>query len=189
MAASDTAPASSGGNVLTRKLGPLPTWAWLAIATGAGLLYYIASKKKTAAAASTSSSTTSPTSTATSASNVPDYVFQNYNEIPPTTPPPAAPPTAPPATAPTTPPAQAAPTAPTQSGSGYYVPGSTTPVTAGGATYQWVNSQAQANSVISSGGQLYVQTSPGVFVPWGVASGSVGGTLAPGTPLFQQVNT
>jgi hypothetical protein len=64
------------GNVLTRKVGPLPTWGWLAIATGAAGAFYLYEKHKQAGTGSVN------------ASNVPDYVFQNYNELPPAAPPP-----------------------------------------------------------------------------------------------------
>lgn len=103
MAAEDT--ASSGGNLLTRKAGPLPTWGWLAIITVAGLGYYLWHKSHTTTAATAAS--TAPGQT--SASNVPDYVFQNYNQIPPTTPAPAPPPAGTPAPAPTTPPPSTTP--------------------------------------------------------------------------------
>lgn len=80
------AAAQGGGNLITRKLGPLPTWAWLLIATGLFGAYYLIerNKAKTAAAATASPSTTA-------ASNVPDYVFQNYNQMPPVTPAPKPP--------------------------------------------------------------------------------------------------
>lgn len=71
-------------NLLTRKLGPLPTWGWLGIVTGLGLVYYEYEKKKAGTA-----TTAATTATSTAASNVPDYVFQNYNQIPATTPAPA----------------------------------------------------------------------------------------------------
>lgn len=66
-------------NVLTRKLGPLPTWGWLGIATAGFGAYYLYQSRKNSTAAS---------ATSTSASNVPDYVFQNYNQIPAAAPPP-----------------------------------------------------------------------------------------------------
>lgn len=92
MAAGDTPPASSGGGgMLTRKLGPLPTWGWLLIITGLAAGYYLIEKRKTASSATTAATT----ATSTAASNVPDYVFQNYNQIPPTTPAPAPAATAP----------------------------------------------------------------------------------------------
>lgn len=73
------------GEMLTRKLGPLPTWGWMGIGTvGVGGLYLYEKHKGGGTAA-----TAAATPTSTSASNVPDYVFQNYNEIPAA----AAPPT------------------------------------------------------------------------------------------------
>lgn len=66
-------------NVLTRKLGPLPTWGWMGIGTAAvgGIALYLAHKQ--GSSASTAASTDTGT---TSTSNVPDYVFQNYNQLP-----------------------------------------------------------------------------------------------------------
>lgn len=65
--------------LLTRKLGPLPTWGWLGIATAGFGAYYLYSKN---------SSASTGTSSTTSSSAVPDYVFQNYNQVPAPAPPP-----------------------------------------------------------------------------------------------------
>lgn len=83
-------------NLLTHKLGPLPTWGWMGLGTGGvvGVALYMKHK------AGTASTLTGTTPTATSASNVPDYVFQNYNEIPPAAAPPTATTTPPPTTQP-----------------------------------------------------------------------------------------
>ncbi len=62
-------------NVLTDKAGPLPTWAWLAIATVAAIIYYGYQKTR-----SGSTSTVSPSAPAGS---VPDFVIQNQY-LPPT---------------------------------------------------------------------------------------------------------
>lgn len=45
-------PAASGGNVLTRKIGPLPGWAWAGLAVG-GFLIYRARKASQAASGTT----------------------------------------------------------------------------------------------------------------------------------------
>lgn len=72
----------SGGNILTRKIGPLPLWGWMGIGLVLALLYYFYSKNKsgtTASAASTSSTST------TSSSLIPEFVNQVYtNSSPPT---------------------------------------------------------------------------------------------------------
>jgi hypothetical protein len=110
MAADTDAPASSssgGGNLLTRKLGPLPTWAWLAIATVLGLMLYLYEKSHAASSATASTATTASTA---AAAGVPQnvQVFQNYGQTPATTPAPKPKPTgkpapaAPPATSSTT---------------------------------------------------------------------------------------
>jgi hypothetical protein len=60
-------------NVLTRKLGPLPTWGWVAIGGGGILLWAWAERKKTTATATTASSP------GTDSSDLqPPYVFQVY---------------------------------------------------------------------------------------------------------------
>ena len=87
-------PEGGGGNVLTQKLGPLATWVWLLIGTTAVVIYYVIAKwkqGKTTAATPAASPTTS-------ASQVPDYIVQNYLGNTPTgaTPPPAPPPAPPP---------------------------------------------------------------------------------------------
>jgi len=65
-----------GGNVFTHKLGPLPMWAWVAIA-GAVILGWAYYKNKTSAAASGTAADT----TGTSASDVPQFVNQTYTTV------------------------------------------------------------------------------------------------------------
>jgi len=72
-----------GGSLLTRRIGPLPTWQWLAVITLAGLAYYVLVARKKTAAATSSTSTTSPT---TSSADVPQFVIQNTFPSPPMTP-------------------------------------------------------------------------------------------------------
>ncbi|MHB1595399.1 MAG: hypothetical protein ACYCO9_16450 [Streptosporangiaceae bacterium] len=57
-------------NILTHKMGPLPTWGWLAVATVGIGGYYLYSNGGLGSLGSGSSSAT------TSASGVPNYVFQ-----------------------------------------------------------------------------------------------------------------
>jgi len=62
-------------NVLTRKLGPLPTWAWMAILTGLAVAYYLYKKhQEEAAGASSAEQVTTPTE---GAGQVPDFIVQN----------------------------------------------------------------------------------------------------------------
>ena len=92
MAPEPAAPAqpSSGGNVLTRRIGPLPTWAWVAIVGGVIVAYELYK--------SYSSGSTAASSTATPASDVPQFVNQTYvSGVPPTAPGPPGP-TGPPGT-------------------------------------------------------------------------------------------
>jgi hypothetical protein len=51
-----TAPPKGGGNILTRKIGPLPGWAWAGVAVGG---YYLWKKRQAAAAAAAAPATTS----------------------------------------------------------------------------------------------------------------------------------
>lgn len=65
-----TAPTSSRSrNVFTEKLGPLPTWVWIAAVTALGLVYYLYEKHK----AGTSSTAT----TTTPQSQLPMFIIQN----------------------------------------------------------------------------------------------------------------
>jgi hypothetical protein len=81
---------STGGNIFTRKLGPLPMWAWMAVALVLAIAYYLY-KKHTTAAASSATSNTSGTAANTpggvDASLVPQFVNQTYtNSTPPAAP-------------------------------------------------------------------------------------------------------
>lgn len=55
-------PSPGGGNILTRKFGPLPAWAWAGLAVGGYLIY-----KQRKAASAASASSTPITSTAATA--------------------------------------------------------------------------------------------------------------------------
>ena len=65
-------PAARRENVFTRKIGPLPMWAWVAI-IGSVIVVYSLYKRKTAGA---TTSTASPTGT--DASQVPQFVNQTF---------------------------------------------------------------------------------------------------------------
>jgi hypothetical protein len=90
-----SSPGASGGfgGALKEKMGPLQTWAWLAIITGAGLLYYLYKKSKGGAsggqAVGAATQAQASPGQVTGAQNVPDYVFQNSTSV--TTPPASAP--------------------------------------------------------------------------------------------------
>ena len=77
-----TAPAAPAqgkrGNVFTRKLGPLPMWAWLLIGI-ALILGYVYYRSKTSAG----SSTADQTAAGTDASQVPQFVNQTYTTVQP----------------------------------------------------------------------------------------------------------
>jgi hypothetical protein len=66
--------SSVGSGILTRKIGPLPVWAWMGIGLVAALGWYLIQKKKTPASA-TAQSTTSGT---TNSSLIPQFVNQVY---------------------------------------------------------------------------------------------------------------
>ena len=78
MAAETDAPARTSSrreNVFTRKIGPLPMWAWVAI-VGAVIIGYAYWKNRQNNAASTSSTTAD-------ASQVPQFVNQTYTTVQP----------------------------------------------------------------------------------------------------------
>jgi hypothetical protein len=92
-AAPPAAPRGGGGNVFTRKIGPMPMWAWVAI-IAAVLIGYAYWRNKQSAA---SSSTAATAATGTDASQVPQFVNQTYTTVTPPVagpPPPPAPPEA-----------------------------------------------------------------------------------------------
>jgi LysM repeat protein len=102
-------PPAPSGDFLSKKVGPLPTWAWGLIVLGLALAYSLYKSHKASATASTTSST-DQTGTSTGSQTVPEYIAQNYitnNE-------PAAGPTSTTPTAPTTPTTPTSPTPPVQ---------------------------------------------------------------------------
>jgi hypothetical protein len=84
----DSQPAarSSGSGVFTRKLGPLPMWAWMGVALAVALAYYFIKQDKakaSAASSTTGSSTTAGTGDTgttgtTDSSLIPQFVNQTY---------------------------------------------------------------------------------------------------------------
>ena len=97
--------SSGGGNVFTHRLGPLPTWVWIAIAA-ALIIAYSWWKSKSANAASSANTAAS----STPADQVPQFVNQTYTTVTPpsvnvtdtdTAPPPASGTPAPPGPTPT----------------------------------------------------------------------------------------
>lgn len=82
----------SSGNVFTRKLGPLPMWAWMGVALLGALLFYLYNKKKTSAGGTSPSTVDTPGGV--DASLVPQFVNQTFvNNTPPSAPSPAKAPT------------------------------------------------------------------------------------------------
>lgn len=83
---SESAPerTGGGGNVFTRKIGPLPMWAWMGIALLVAVAYYVIAKKNSTAAAA---SATTNTPGGVDSSLIPQFVNQVYNQEEP----PAAP--------------------------------------------------------------------------------------------------
>jgi LysM repeat protein len=74
-------PARGGGNVFTTKLGPLPMWAWAAIASAVliGWAYYRNKQAASATAANSSAGASTP------ASDIPQFVNQTYTTVTPPT--------------------------------------------------------------------------------------------------------
>jgi LysM repeat protein len=74
---------SSGGNVLTRKIGILPMWGWAAIILGVVLLYSYRKKSQSNTAAQAAANTPG----GVDASLVPQFINQEYvNTTPPAAP-------------------------------------------------------------------------------------------------------
>lgn len=80
-----TGPGSSGGgNFLTKNLGPLPVWTWLALLLGLAVAYFFYKKNAASSSTSAAQSTSSSTGT-TNSSLIPQFVNQVYtNGSPPT---------------------------------------------------------------------------------------------------------
>jgi hypothetical protein len=79
---------SGGNNVFTRKIGPLPMWAWMGILLAVALGYYFWKKNLSASNSSTqnASGTNTPDQT-TAASQIPQFVNQTFvSGQPPTAP-------------------------------------------------------------------------------------------------------
>lgn len=92
-----SSPRSSSGGVFTRKVGPLPMWAWMGIALAIALAYYLIRKHSSSSSASTSNT---PDNT-TAAGQVPQFVNETNVTAPPSTPAPIVTPNTPaPATGP-----------------------------------------------------------------------------------------
>jgi len=84
--APEGAPSSSGGLAFTRKLGPLPMWAWLGIGLALLLVVYTWKNNKAASA-----DTTTAADTSTDSSQIPQFINQTYvQNMPGTTPPPSS---------------------------------------------------------------------------------------------------
>lgn len=78
-------PSRESSSPFTRKLGPLPVWAWMAVGLAVALGYYF--WKKNSAASTTSTDATSSTDTS---GQVPQFVNQTYTTVTPPSPPPTA---------------------------------------------------------------------------------------------------
>lgn len=77
---------SSSGNVFTRKLGPLPMWAWMGIALVLAVGYHFYSKSKSSSTTAQTSATNN-TPGGVDSSLVPQFINQTYvNGSPPLAP-------------------------------------------------------------------------------------------------------
>lgn len=121
--ATDHPPATEGGSLLTRKLGPLPYWAWIGLAVLALVLIVRLRSSSGGAAAGAVSGAGAPGS----ATDQPDTIYQDYITITPPAQPPAGGRTDTPGTGPST--GTTTPPAGGSGGSGTTVP-KNPPVTA-----------------------------------------------------------
>lgn len=85
MSEQPTAPASrGGGNVFTRKLGPFPTWIWMALVLLVAVLYYQFRKNSSGSSTSnTAAQAAANTPGGVDASLVPQFVNQTYTNVQP----------------------------------------------------------------------------------------------------------
>lgn len=139
---SESAPETSGGggNVFTRKMGPLPLWGWMAVGLLLAVGFYLFSKNKSANS-QTQSTTTNNTPGGVDSSLVPQFINQVYDQD--------TPPTAPNVTVNNTiptPPSPTSPPPPTHSGGGNT--GGSTSNTGGGGT---AAPKTPANEVLTKG--------------------------------------
>lgn len=100
-------PSGGGGNVFTRKVGPLSMWVWMLIALVLAIAYYLYKKNSTSASnSSTANAAAGNAPGGVDSSLVPQFINQDYiqetppsapnitvNNTLPTPPPPAPPPT------------------------------------------------------------------------------------------------
>lgn len=183
MAAAPPAPAKGGGNILTRKFGPLPGWAW----AGLGVLgYYIYKQRKASAAAAASTSTATPTSTlpGTSSAAPSGYGYQgpgtyNYQGPGPI-----------PTGAVATTGGTLATSSNQQAIGQSYGPGvgNETPYTdANGNQYADIPTYASAVALLQQGQTIYYQPTPGLFLPAGSNGQLAPGILNSGDNLFTQI--
>jgi hypothetical protein len=73
-------PSGGSSSPFTRKLGPLPVWAWMGLALAVALGYYFFKQNKAAGASQASSSGSSGSSGTTPSNLVPQFVNQTYVE-------------------------------------------------------------------------------------------------------------
>lgn len=179
------APAGGGGGGLSRRVGGIPLGLWLA-AGGVlvGGVWYVRRKNAAAAAAAASGTSLTGTGAATTPYGPPSYGYQGTGIDPSTLAAILASQGGGSTAQPVTPSSFAGETLWNQ---GYYVPGSTDPLTdAQGNTYEWVQNPAQAKGLKAQGATFYYQPIPGVFSPLspGIAAPAyvkiptAGGTLA-----------
>lgn len=173
--ATPATPPKGGGNLLTKKLGPLPGWAWAAVALGG---YYLWKKRQAATAAA--AATTSPT-TSTGALSPAPAGAGSYGYFGPGVGAGGGGPVPTGATGATGSPF-VAPTGEAQQGSGYGNQGNTV-TSASGQVFTNLGTWAAALPLIQAGQTLYFQPAPGVFQP-ATANGNLISGLGPGTPLY-----
>lgn len=82
--APEAQPRSSGGNVFTRKVGPLSLWVWMLIALVLAGVYYLYKKNSANSANSSTANAASGNSPGgVDASLVPQFINQTYNQTEP----------------------------------------------------------------------------------------------------------
>lgn len=175
--------AGSSGNPLKQKLGGLPMWAWgLGLAIAVGGVWYVRRRNAAAAAAAAAASGSSGlagTGAASTPYGPPSYGYTGSGIDPST----LAAILSSQGSGNTATGTSAGTPTPTLLGQGYYVPGSTVPVTdAKGNTYEWVQDTAQLKALQQQGAAFFYQPIPGFFSPY-----TVGGNVT--APVFVKIPT
>jgi hypothetical protein len=168
----DNTVAPSGNTMGSTESGGMAKYKWYIIAAvgGIAIILYIRSKSATASATTgaVAPNPTGGTGTSTPDQTALDSINSLLGQIITNTTA-GAPGTG-------TPPPNTTPTTGAFQGAGYLPPDASGFQTSAQGNFQWIQSTAQAQSLIQSGQKVYYQPQQGIFVPWDVQLGLPGNT-------------